>query len=129
MLPEAPVNGMWDPLLLWQVPVYSRYLLRPPSSAFWAALTIQPQNTAFLQARGLWVGSLAPVPPLCSALSEQLQVEPCLSQTVEKCHPIASLSNSCASELLWPQGPWQWWLCGRIVPSLLNLLSLFLQTD
>ncbi|EGW01931.1 hypothetical protein I79_012962 [Cricetulus griseus] len=79
---------MWDPLLLWQVPLYCRYLLRPPSSAFWAALTIQPQNTAFLQTCGLWVGSLAPVPLLCSALSEQLQVEPRLSQTVEKRHPI-----------------------------------------
>lgn len=88
MAPEVPVDGMWDPLLLWQVPVYSRYLLRPPSSAFWAALTLQPQNTAFLQACDLRVGSLAPIPPLCLALSEQLQVEPCLSQTVEKCCPI-----------------------------------------
>lgn len=76
MVSEAPVDGMWDPLLLWQVPVYSRYLLRPPSSAFRAALTPQPQNTAFLQAYGPWVGFLAPIPPLCLALSEQLQVSP-----------------------------------------------------
>lgn len=59
LVSEAAIDGMWDPLLLWQTPVYSRYLLRPPSSAFWATLTPQPWNTAFLQAFGLWVGSLA----------------------------------------------------------------------
>lgn len=34
LVSEAAIDGMWDPLLLWQIPVYSRYLLRPPSSAF-----------------------------------------------------------------------------------------------
>lgn len=68
LVSEAAIDGMWDPLLLWQIPVYSRYLLRPPSSAFWATLTPQPRNTAFLQAFGLWVGSLARSLP-CAWLS------------------------------------------------------------
>lgn len=77
------------------------------------------------------MGSSTPDPPLCLALSEQLQVEPCLSQTVAPSIPPASLSDSCDVHLSFfgPKVLGSGGCVDRIVPSLLNSTSLFLQTD
>lgn len=90
LVSEAAIDGMWDPLLLWQTPVYSRYLLCLLGNSHPSALEHSLSS-------GLWPlgGLIGSVPPLCLALSEQFQVEPCLSQTVENTVPSTSLSDSC----------------------------------
>lgn len=88
LVSEAAIDGMWDPLL----PVADTSVLQiPPEASLLCLLgNSHPSAPEHSLSSGLWPlgGLIGSIPPLCLALSEQFQVEPCLSQTVEKHCPI-----------------------------------------
>lgn len=61
---EAPIDFTGDPCSCRQTPVYSRYLLRPPCSAFWAALATQVPTQAFPPSCGLLEDAQCPFAPV-----------------------------------------------------------------
>lgn len=63
---EAPINFTGDPCSCRQTSMYSRYLLRPPCSAFWAALTMQVPTQAFPPSCGLLEDVQCPFAPIFS---------------------------------------------------------------